>query len=140
VRGAGGPEVPDIAAPAFMRHVLLGEPALPQVTEFQVSDDGRRYSWKASGPRESTRAVLNWSPAKAVSLARYWMEFPATRESDTWSAEVPAEFAPLAAQAFVNVGDECPFGNGCDTSVIGYNDFYVWVPKQTDSAQHRELF
>jgi dienelactone hydrolase len=104
--GAGGPEVPDTAAPAFMRHVLLGEPALPQVAEFQVSDDGRRYSWKASGPREITRAVLNWSPSKAVSPARYWMEFPATREGDTWSAQVPAEFAPLAAQAFVNVGDE----------------------------------
>ena len=104
--GAGGPEVPDTATPAFMRHVLLGEPALPQVAEFQVSDDGRRYTWKASGSRDITRAVLNWSPGEAVSPARYWIEFPATREGDIWSAQVPAEFAPLAAQAFVNVGDE----------------------------------
>ncbi len=104
--GAGGPEVPDTAAPAFMRHVLLGEPALPQVSALQVSDDGLRYTWQATGPRALTRAVLNWSPGKAVSPARYWMECPATREGDTWSAQVPAEFGKCAAQAFVNIGDE----------------------------------
>jgi dienelactone hydrolase len=104
--GAGGPEVPDTAAPAFMRHVLLGAPALPQVSALQVSDDGLRYSWKANGPRALTRAVLNWSPGKAVSPGRYWIEFPATHAGDTWSAQVPADFGKCAAQAFVNLGDE----------------------------------
>ena len=104
--GAGGPEIPDTAAPAFMRHLLAGGPSLPDVTQFKVSNDGSTYTWKATGPRAITRAVLNWSPGKPVSPGRYWIEFPAERTGDTWRAKVPQEFANFAAQAFVNVGDE----------------------------------
>jgi dienelactone hydrolase len=104
--GAGGPELPDTAAPAFMRHVLAHGPALPRVTEFQVSGDGTVYTWKAAGPNRITRAVLVWSPGTAVSPGRYWIEFPAQRAGDTWHASVPASFSGLAAQAYVNIGDE----------------------------------
>ena len=104
--GAGGPEVPGTAAPAFMRHILANGPPLPEVTDFRVSADGLCYTWRVKGPRPIHRAVLNWSPGKAVSPARYWFEIPATREDDIWSARVPPGFGPLASQAFVNAGDE----------------------------------
>lgn len=102
----GGPEVPDTAAPAFMRHVLAGGPPLPQVSELRASGDGQTFSWKAAGPRGITRAVLTWSPSKAVSPGRYWIEFPAKREGERWSAQLPAGFGALAAQVFANVQDE----------------------------------
>ena len=104
--GAGGPEIPDTAAPAFMRHVLAGWPPLPYVTKFHVSEDGSPYTWQAAGPSRITRAVLNWSPGRAVSPGRYWIEFPARYAENAWRAAVPAAFASLAAQAYVNIGDE----------------------------------
>jgi len=104
--GAGGPTVPGAAAPALMRHVLAGGPPLPRITDFQVSDNGLRYTWKVQGPRPIRRSVLNWSPGKAVSPARYWIELPATRDGDVWSANVPAELGKLTAETFVNAGDE----------------------------------
>ncbi len=104
--GAGGPEVPDTAAPAFMTHILAGGPAVPKVMDFAVGPDGRRYTWKAAGPRPLARAVLVWSPGKAVSPGRYWIEFAAVKDGDTWSAQVPADFAGCASEAFVNAGDE----------------------------------
>ena len=103
--GAGGPEVPNTAAPALVRHILADGPALPQVTAFRASDDGCRYAWKATGPHSIHRATLNWSPGGAVSPARYWIEFPATCEGDTWSAEIPVDLAGCCSQSFVNVGD-----------------------------------
>ena len=89
-----------------MRHILADGPPLPEVKDFKVSDDGLRYTWRASGPRLIHRAVVNWSPGKTVSPARYWIELPATRQGNTWTARVPAEFGDLASQAFVNAGDE----------------------------------
>lgn len=103
---AGGPELPDTAAPAFLRHVLAGGPPLPAVTEFHAAPDGRRFFWRATGPNPITRCVLNWSPGRAVSPGRYWLELPAAGGDGLWSAEVPAEWAGLAAQAYVNIGDD----------------------------------
>jgi dienelactone hydrolase len=104
--GAGGTDVPDNAAPAFMRHILTDAPPLPEILDLQTSPDGLRYSWKATGPRPIKRCVLNFSPGKPISPGRYWIEFPATRKDGIWSAEVSAAFGGLASQAFVNAGDE----------------------------------
>ncbi len=104
--GSGGPPVPDDLGPALMTHVLADGPPVPEVTEFQVSEDGQQFTWKAVGPHAFTRAVLNWSPADAVSPARYWIELPATRDGDSWTADAPAGFGAVASQSFVNLGDQ----------------------------------
>jgi len=104
--GAGGPEVPGDAAPAFMRHILTDGPAVPEVTGFQVSADGLHYTWRVKGSRPIYRAVLNWSPGQAVSPARYWVELPAVREGDIWSARVPVGLAGVSSKAFVTAGDD----------------------------------
>jgi dienelactone hydrolase len=101
--GAGGPEISDLAAPAFMRHVLLGAPGLPAVTHLASSEQGERFTWRISGPRPVTRTALYWSPGNAGSSARYWIELPAALVGDFWEARVPPDLASLAAQAFVNV-------------------------------------
>ena len=101
--GAGGPEISDLAAPAFMRHLLLGEPALAAVTNLAASADGGRYTWRISGARPVVRTSLYWSPGCVGGSARYWIELPATTAGDTWEAPVPPGFASLASQAFVNV-------------------------------------
>ena len=104
--GVGGPEVPNTAAPAFMRHILADGPPLPEVRDFRASDDGQAYSWSAIGPRKITRAVLSWSPGNPVSPAKYWIEFPGVTDGGRWSARLPEEFSQLAGEAFVNVADE----------------------------------
>ena len=101
--GSGGPELSDLAAPAFMRHVLLGTAPLPSVGEFVASDDGGTYSWRVTGPQPVQRTALYWSPGRIGASARYWLELPAARRGDGWTARVPREFAGLAAQTFVNV-------------------------------------
>lgn len=101
--GSGGPELSDLAAPAFMRHVLLGTAPLPSVGEFVASDDGGTYSWRVTGPQPVQRTALYWSPGRVGASARYWLELPAERGGAGWTARVPREFAGLAAQTFVNV-------------------------------------
>ncbi|MDP3073038.1 MAG: acetylxylan esterase [Opitutaceae bacterium] len=103
--GAGGPEVSDLAAPAFMRHVLLGDAPLPAVRDVRVSADGTTYTWSVTGPTPIASAVLHWSPGRTVSPARYWREFPAERAGEGWRATIPREFAALASEAFVTVDD-----------------------------------
>jgi len=101
--GAGGAPLSDLAAPAFMRHVLLGAPPLPSVIDFTVSADGGTYTWKAAGPRPIARGSLWWSPGRVGDSARYWLEYPAERVGESWVARVPRAFADFASLAFVNV-------------------------------------
>lgn len=103
--GAGGPELSDLAAPAFMRHRLLGAPALPRVESFGVIEKGAAYEWTVGsvGAREVVRAALYWSPGQAIDSARYWLECPAERVGGgRWRARVPAGMASLAARAYAN--------------------------------------
>jgi dienelactone hydrolase len=135
--GAGGPEVSDLAAPAFMRHLLLGEPALAAVTNLAAAADGGRYTWKISTARPVNRTALYWSPGRAGSSARYWIELPGTAVGDSWVAPVPSSFTSLAAQAFVNVltddglvvTSELVTRPGIDpaaTPVAGWADGQLW--------------
>lgn len=101
--GSGGPELSDLAAPAFMRHMLLGTAPLAAVGEFRAGDDRGGYSWRVSGPQPVRRTALYWSPGRVGASARYWLELPAERIGEGWTARVPREFAGLAAQTFVNV-------------------------------------
>ena len=101
--GAGGPEISDLAAPAFMRHLLLGEPALAAVTNLAAAADGGRYTWKISTSRPVNRTALYWSPGRAIDSARYWIECPARQRGDHWEAQVPDRCAGVAARAYVNV-------------------------------------
>ena len=103
---AGGPEVSDAAAPAFMRYILVDGPAVPKIEKIEEGSNGFSYSWQVNSSRTITNAVLYWSPGKAVSPARYWIGFPAACEGDTWRVRIPTEYARLASQAFINVGDE----------------------------------
>ena len=100
--GAGGPEVSDLAAPAFMRHILLGAPPLPAVSDFSAYAGGE-YRWRIDSAQPVRRAALCYSPGRVGASARYWMEFPAESTPDGWRARLPAHLAPLAGQLFVNV-------------------------------------
>ena len=66
--GAGGPEVSDLAAPAFMRHVLLGAPPLPDVTEFSAHTGGE-YRWRIDSVQPVLRAALCYSPGHVGASA-----------------------------------------------------------------------
>jgi dienelactone hydrolase len=103
--GAGGPEISDLAAPAFMRQALVGGPSLPSVVDFQASSNGDVYTWKVDHARGVRRTALYWSMGCVGSSARYWMEISAKRSGDRWIARVPERFAGFAAEAFVNVLD-----------------------------------
>lgn len=100
--GAGGPEVSDLAAPAFMRHILLGDPPPPVVADFSVHAGGE-YRWRIDSAQPVRRAALHYSPGRVGASARYWMEFPAESTPTGWRALLPAHLAPLAGQVFVNV-------------------------------------
>lgn len=103
--GSGGPEMPDGAAPAFMRHVLAGGPSVPEVLDFRAEEHGHRFRWTLRRETPETRCVLTWSPGAAVSPGRYWIEFPATKRGGEWTAELPAAMATWAGLAYVNAGD-----------------------------------
>jgi dienelactone hydrolase len=103
--GIGGPELPDTSPPAWMRSILNDEQPLPEVRQFQAGPDRSTYTWKVEGPGPVSRTVLNWSPGKTVSPARYWVEFPAERTGDLWTARLPQAFAALSSAAFVTVFD-----------------------------------
>jgi hypothetical protein len=76
------------------------------VSDLSAVAQGLVYRWKVNGPLPITRAVLSWSPGKAVSPGRYWIEFPAERVGNEWVARLPAMLAGMASEAYVNVGDE----------------------------------
>ena len=101
---AGGPEIPDPSA-EWDRYVLAGGQALPRVDEIRLQADGGGFAWKASGPFPITKAVLYWSPGKAVSCARYWMELAGKQAGDEWTARVPERHAGVAGEAFATVFD-----------------------------------
>jgi hypothetical protein len=101
--GAGGPEISDLAAPAFMQQALAGGPPLPAVVDFQATSKGDVYTWKVDSAQAIRRTALYFSPGRVGSSARYWMEIPAQRSGERWAARVPERFAGLAAEAFVNV-------------------------------------
>ena len=101
--GAGGPDLPDMSPAAWMRQVLENGPALPNFQGLENASDGISYAWKVVGTNPISRAMLSWSPGKAVSPGRYWIEFPATRDGDRWVAKIPAEFRTLASVAFATV-------------------------------------
>lgn len=103
--GAGGPDLPDMSPAAWLRHILADGPALPSFQGLEVSADGSSYAWKVTGTNTIIKAVLNWSPGKVVSSARYWIEFPATRSGDRWVAQVPPALRSLASAAFATVMD-----------------------------------
>lgn len=100
--GAGGPEVSDLAAPAFMRHVLLGGPPPPRVTGFE-GDGTSGYRWSVEAAQPVRRAALYFSPGRVGASARYWRELPAEVRAGRWRAQLPPELASLAGQVFVNV-------------------------------------
>ena len=101
--GAGGPELSDLAAPAFMRHLLLGTPALSSVEGFAADRAHAVYAWQVNGSQPVRRTSLYWSPGRVPASARYWLEFPGEKSDGGWTAVVPREFAGLAALTFVNV-------------------------------------
>jgi dienelactone hydrolase len=100
--GAGGPEVSDLAAPAFMRHVLLGAPPLPVVSDF-TAHAGGEYRWRVESAQPVRRAALCYSPGRVGASARYWMELSAESTPEGWRALLPAHLTPLAGQVFVNI-------------------------------------
>lgn len=88
----------------WLDHLWHGAPALATVG--QPRSRGARYTWPASGPRAIQSAMLCWSPGAAVWPARYWVEIPATRTGNNWSASIPGGYDGLVADLFATVTDE----------------------------------
>lgn len=101
----GGPAMPDTSPPAWMKSVLTGAPALAEIRDLRHDPDGATYSWTVESPDPVARAVLTWSPGRSISPARYWVEFPAERTGDRWSARIPDAYSALASDVFATVFD-----------------------------------
>ncbi|MGC8863859.1 MAG: PhoPQ-activated protein PqaA family protein, partial [Armatimonadota bacterium] len=101
--GAFGEPVPECGW-EWVRYCLHGGPSFPTVTAPRAR--GNVYTWSATGPVPVIRSVLYWSPGNVSWPSRYWRPILATRKADRWTAAIPEEFAPLAAQIYVTAFDE----------------------------------
>lgn len=101
--GVGGPSASDRTWVRWLRHCFHGEQPLPAVTGLKC--EGRVYTWNVESPDPNVKSVLYWSPGQVVWPARYWIEIPATGKNGSWSAELPAKLAGVAAELYADAFD-----------------------------------
>ncbi len=101
----GGPKMGDTGW-SWIRQYFTGKEAFPAFAEGSLRCSGRKYTWSDNGAKPAVSSKLYWSPGNGVWCSRYWLEVPAKKEGGKWSAEIPAEFADLAGEVFVNVFGE----------------------------------
>ena len=96
----------EIQSPLFdwPKYCLLGEKPFLDVAKGSLRCEGRRYIWRVTGG-EAAGGTLWFSPGSPCWPARYWLAVPGKKDGDHWMADLPADLAPLAGRAFVNVTD-----------------------------------
>jgi dienelactone hydrolase len=100
--GFGGPQIVD-GSWWWVRQYITGKAEFPEIVPGSLSSNGRKYTWRASGPKEVTSAKLYWSPGDVVWSGRYWVEIPAVKRFGKWRAKIPREFKELSGEIYVTV-------------------------------------
>lgn len=85
-------------AKGWIDHVADPTADYPELASLKFTDGA--FSCQSSA--DVITATLYMSPGENVAWpARYWIEVPATRRGNDWSAALPAHLAGLAGQAFL---------------------------------------
>lgn len=98
----------------WIDHCFHGSPGFPAVSDPVAR--GRAYRWRVTGPASAKSSTLYWSPGNPIWQARYWIGIPAARHGEEWTAEIPTQYAGLAAVVYASAFDER--GSGASSRIV----------------------